>query len=156
MGIFPKKSVHDHQLHICFFQNRLGKFIRVFPSEYNTLDTCIHQHFCTDHTGLQSNIDCRTFCAYADFRRLNDSVLFCVQGTAQFMALTGRDIQSCSFATADFCTMLQSGRRTVIACCNNTIVLYNNCTNLSAQTSRSCFYDICDFHEIFIPAFSHC
>ena len=126
MGIFPKKSVHDHQFHIGFFQNCLGKFIGVFPFEHNTLDARVHQHFRTDDTGLQGDIDGRTFCADADLCRLNDGILFRMQSTAQFMTLTGRDIQSCPFTAADLCTMFQAGGCTVITCCDDAVVFYDD------------------------------
>ena len=76
-GHFPEKSIHDHQINIRFFQNRSGQFVGVYPFEDDALDTCIYQHFRTNDTGLQSDIDGRTFCADADFCRLNDGILLC-------------------------------------------------------------------------------
>ena len=115
MGIFPKKSVHDHQFHIGFFQDCLGKFIGIFPFEHNTLDARIHQHFRTDDTGLQGDIDGRTFCADTDLCCLNDGVLLCVYGIAQLMACAGGDVELAAHAFALFGAALYAGGCAVVA-----------------------------------------
>ena len=76
-----------------FLKHLHREFIGIAVLEDHTTNSAVNDHFAANGAGLMGAVDGAPFYADAELRRLNDCILFGVNGITEFMASAARDIQ---------------------------------------------------------------
>ena len=119
----------------------------------NLFDATVDNKFCTDNAWLMCHVHNGIFDVYVESARLNDCVLFGMHGITKFGMSATCNVefatQTFAFVFATFYTTWS----TVISCCYNTFVFYNDCTNLPVLliTAGPRCNKFCHIHKSLIP-----
>ena len=82
--------------------------------------------------------------------RLDDGILFCMKAPAEFMPFSGRNLLFLT-ETPDIQTVIQSGRRAVVARRQNLLVLDKDSPHLSSKTRGPLGHEMGNVHKILFP-----
>jgi len=116
----------------------------------NTFNTGIYYHFGTNGTGEIGTKKSGTLYGYAMVCRLDNSVLFCVNSSAEFMELAGRHLLL--FAQApDFDTVSNSAGSAIIAGGKDSSILYDYRSHRPTVAGRPLGHQKGNIHEIRFP-----
>jgi hypothetical protein len=117
---------------------------------YDLTNAGVYKHLRTYGTGEVRAIKRSPFDGNPVIGSLNNDVLFGMKTSTQFVSLTGSDPQFLA-QTADIEAMRESGRRSIIAGCQNSFVSYQNGPYLATPARRAPCYQRGDIHKIFFP-----
>ena len=140
-------------LNTCLVEQLHGKLVGVALLVDNASDTGVDDHLCANNARLVCAVQGCTLQRYAKTRCLQDCVLLSMNGIAKFVTSATCNAQFFAHALALISAGLHPLWCAVVAGCQNAIVLYDDCANVTV-----CFVAtgplgnvVRKFHKSFVP-----
>jgi hypothetical protein len=143
---FPIKRYFNSR----FIQHFRRKIVGIAVLENDLLHAGVNNHLGADAAGLVGAVKGGAVDVGAVLGGLDDGVLLGVQSSAYLMPFSGRDSELFAQAAA-VKTVLNAGRRSVVARCQDVFILYENSADPAAQAGSALLDQVRDLHEIFVP-----